>query len=112
VNRDLLWVRYLAECLERIDRCTTDGEEAFLADSKAQDAVLRNLQVIAETAQRLSGGLREQYREMEWEALRSLRNLIVHESLNVSMEHVWEVVACDIPALRRAVEEMLAEISR
>lgn len=48
---------YLAQILERIDRikeCTTDGKQAFFNDSRTQDAVIRNFEVIdTETLQAL-----------------------------------------------------------
>jgi uncharacterized protein with HEPN domain len=47
---------YLAQILERIERIqeyTIDGKEAFFADEKTQDAVIRNFEVIGEAAKRI-----------------------------------------------------------
>jgi uncharacterized protein with HEPN domain len=43
---------YLAEILAGIDRIltyTADGREAFFNDSKTQDVVIRNLEIITES---------------------------------------------------------------
>ncbi len=39
---DRLYLIYIQECLARIEAYTAEGKEAFLADTKTQDAVLRN----------------------------------------------------------------------
>ena len=36
---DHLYVVHISECIERVEKYTADGEEAFFADAKTQDAV-------------------------------------------------------------------------
>jgi uncharacterized protein with HEPN domain len=58
---DRLYVIHILECIDRIQRYTVDGGEAFMEDTKTQDAVMRNLQTLAESTQRLSDDLRQRY---------------------------------------------------
>jgi Uncharacterized conserved protein len=51
-----LYLIHIRECTDRIARYTQGGKKAFLADEMIQDAVLRNLQVLAESTQRLDEG--------------------------------------------------------
>jgi len=44
---DKLYLLHISECLDRIDRYVSEGAEQFMKDTKTQDAVLRNLQVMA-----------------------------------------------------------------
>ena len=53
---DRLYLLHISESLERIEEYVAEGREAFFADRKTQDAVLRNLQTLAESSQRLSSG--------------------------------------------------------
>lgn len=39
----------IGECITRIEPYTAEGREAFFADTRTQDAVVRNLQVLAES---------------------------------------------------------------
>ena len=55
---DHLYLLHISESLERIEEYIAEGGEAFLADRKTQDAVLRNLQTLAESTQRLSDPLK------------------------------------------------------
>ena len=50
---DRLYLIHIRECMNRIERYTADGKEVFFTDPKTQDAVLRNLQTLAESTQRL-----------------------------------------------------------
>jgi uncharacterized protein with HEPN domain len=55
MKNDKLYLIHLRECIERIEGYVKDVDrEAFLASTITQDAVLRNLQVLAESTQRLS----------------------------------------------------------
>ena len=51
---DLLYLEHIAECIGRVQRYTANGRETFDADTKTQDAVIRNLQVLAESCTRLT----------------------------------------------------------
>jgi uncharacterized protein with HEPN domain len=42
IKDDRLYLIHIHECIERIERYTVDGRDAFLQDTMKQDAVLRN----------------------------------------------------------------------
>ncbi len=52
---DRLYLLHMQECISKIEQYTLGGEAEFLNDSKTQDAVVRNLQILAESSQRLPG---------------------------------------------------------
>ena len=54
---DKLYLLYISECLDRIDRYVSEGEEQFMKDTKTQDAVLRNLQVMVESTRAIPQSL-------------------------------------------------------
>ena len=57
---DRLYLIHISEYIERIEDYIGEGNKAeFLASSLVQDAVLRNLQTLAESTQRLSDTLKE-----------------------------------------------------
>jgi len=43
VKDDGLHLEHIVDCIEWVRRFTIDGREAFFADRKTQDAVVRNL---------------------------------------------------------------------
>ena len=42
--RDVLWLTYLGECLQRVGRYTAGGRAALSDGGPTRDALLRNLQ--------------------------------------------------------------------
>lgn len=106
-RRDRLFLVRIAECADRIERYTAEGKKAFLADTKTQDAVLRNLEVIAEATKRLSDEARAAHPGIEWRGIVAMRNFVLHEYPDINPERVWEVVEQNVPQLKnlRPIEE-------
>jgi uncharacterized protein with HEPN domain len=107
---DQIYLDHILECLKWIKRYTVDGRETFFADRKTQCAVLRELQTMAESTQRLSKGLKDAHPEVFWQGIAGFRNLLVHDYLGIRLERVWEVVEHDVPVLMVAVQSMLIEL--
>lgn len=85
---DHLYLIHIRECLERIEQYTAEGTTAFFADTRTQDAVLRNLQVMAESTQRLSEELKAKHPAVDWRNIAGFRNVLVHDYLGVNLVRV------------------------
>jgi uncharacterized protein with HEPN domain len=72
-----------------------------------QDAVIRNLQVLAESTQHLSDEAKESHQDIDWYKIAGFRNILVHDYLGLDLDTVWNIVANELPVLKKAVEEML-----
>ena len=106
---DGLYLAHIRDCIGRIERYTSEGREPFLADRKTQDAVMRNLQVMAESTQRLSENLKAHHPDIDWRGLAGFRNLLAHDYLGISETRVWELVEQYLPQLKRAILLMAGE---
>jgi uncharacterized protein with HEPN domain len=101
---------YLAHILERIDRIreyTTDGKEAFFADGRTQDAVIRNFEVIGEAAKRIPDEYRENHPSIPWRALSGFRDVLIHQYEGVSIAGIWGIIERDLETLREAIITIL-----
>ena len=70
-----------------------------------QDAVLRNLQVLAESTQRLSEEFKYRHSEIEWHKIAGLRNILVHDYLGIDTETVWVIINKELSTLERLLQE-------
>lgn len=104
-----LYLIHMLECLTRIEQYTVEGKEAFLRDTKTQDAILRNLQTLAESTQRLSQARKAAYPGVPWERIAGFRNVLVHDYLGINVERVWEIIEGALPELKRQVTAILGE---
>lgn len=103
---DPLLLDHIRECIERIGEYTDGQRAAFMGSHLVQDAVLRKLQTLAESTQRLSEPLKATEPHMPWRAIAGFRNVLAHGYLEVDTEAVWSVVEQDLPTLADAVERM------
>jgi uncharacterized protein with HEPN domain len=100
---DLFYLAYILETIDRIERYCAARERAFLESDLLQDAVLRNLQVLAESSQRISLTLKEQHPDIDWRGLAGFRNVLVHDYLGVNIARIWHIVSVDLPTLKLAI---------
>jgi uncharacterized protein with HEPN domain len=106
---DAVYLRHIRECIRRIEEDVAGGRDQFIASHTIQDAVLRNLQTMAEATQRLSDAAKARHPEVEWRTIGAFRNILVHNYLGVDLEQLWAITQRDIPALKRAIVLMLEQ---
>lgn len=105
---DQLYLIHISECIERIEAYVSGiDKRAFMASSLVQDAVIRNLQIMAESTRRVSDRLKEAQPKIDWHKIAGFRNILVHDYLGVDTERVWNIIENEIPVLKKAVHEMM-----
>jgi uncharacterized protein with HEPN domain len=76
------------------------NRDAFVADDKTIDAVVRNLEIIGEAAHRMPAECVTMYPGVPWQQIAGLRNRIVHEYFGLDLEIVWQIIERDLPPLK------------
>lgn len=104
---DTVYLRHIEDCIRRIEQNIGNGRAAFLASHTLQDAVIRNLQTLAESAQRLSQDLKDTRPEIEWLRIAAFRNVLVHDYLGIDVDRIWEITQRDVPQLKKAILALL-----
>lgn len=99
MNKDLLYLESIRDCLERIAEYTAAGKQAFLASRLIQDGVIRNLEVIGEATKNLSSELREANPVIPWRQIAGMRDVLIHDYLKVNLGRVWRIVENDLAPL-------------
>lgn len=103
--------QHIDDILEAIEliREYVDGMDfdAFQADRKTQDAVIRNLEVIGEAAKFLPEDIKAKSEDVEWHKIIALRNILIHEYFGVNLNIVWDVITNKLDQLKLACKELL-----
>jgi len=105
-----LYLIHIAECIDRIEQYTGGGKDDYMNSTLIQDAVTRNLQILAESSQRVSDSLKASHTDVPWRDIAGFRNVLVHQYLGVDLDYVWRVVEDDLPALKQQIHAMLREL--
>lgn len=95
---DSVYVIHMLECIQRINEYVEDREQ-FYSSRLVQDAVIRNLQVMAESSQHLTESIKQRYPEIPWKNISGFRNVLVHDYLGVDLDVIWSVVEQELPGL-------------
>ena len=109
-DSDRVLLVHMQECMARIHEYTGDDHHRFEHSRLVQDAVIRNLQTLAESSQRLSPEIKSTEPQIPWRDLTGFRNVIVHGYLGVDLVAVWLVVEQDLPALDAALNRMAGRL--
>ena len=108
---DALYLRHMLECIERIEEYVARDETRFKNSRLIQDAVVRNLQTLAESSQRLSATIQTSEPGIAWRAIAGFRNILVHDNLGIDSAVIWRVVADELPPLCAALQRMEHHLS-
>ncbi len=108
MKEDKTYLEHILDAITKVEQYTADGRDAFMADDKTQDAVVRNLEIIGEATKRLSDDLRNLHPDIPWKQAAGLRDVLSHDYMSIDLTIVWNVIDSRLPALREAVRELLA----
>lgn len=84
--------------------------EEFYQDQKVFDAVLMNFIVIGESVSKISSDLKNQFYSVEWNKIKSFRNIVAHNYFGVDADEVWQIIGSDISILKKSVEEIIQDL--
>ncbi|GBF80613.1 HepT-like ribonuclease domain-containing protein [Aphanothece sacrum] len=99
-----IYLIHVRDCIARVKEYTLEGKQAFYEDTKTQDAVIRNLEVMSESVKKLPKEWKETHPEILWGKITGFRNILAHEYLSIDLDILWEVVECYLPPLEIAIE--------
>ena len=116
MSRDLQrlpdYLAHILEAIERIDRYTEEMDElAFLDNQMAQDAVVRNFEIIGEASNNIEKHYPEfaaAHPELPLAFAYQMRNAVAHGYFKVDFEIVWKTIHSNLPELCQQVKAALA----
>ncbi|MBN8734546.1 MAG: DUF86 domain-containing protein [Acidobacteria bacterium] len=84
------------------------GQSDFLDSDEKQDAVIRNIEVIGEAAKRVSLDTRARIPDVDWRAICGMRDVLIHNYVDVEIHEVWNCAFRDVPLLARELRRYLS----
>ena len=73
-------------------------------------ACIKQLEIIGEASNHISIEVKTQFSDIEWNQLKGMRNIFVHEYFGVDTRLVWEILKNDIPDLKVKVSAVLESL--
>lgn len=79
--------------------------EGFLDDTKTQDAVVRNLEIIGEATKNLSEDVKYEHPSIPWRNMAAIRDRLIHHYFGVNLDIVWEIVTEELPVILEKLKD-------
>ena len=77
--------------------------DTFLEDNKTQDAVVRQFEIIGEATKRISANFRDNHPDIPWSEMAGMRDVLIHDYIDVNFEIVWKTATVNIPIIKEAI---------
>ena len=106
-----VYLTQIQDRLQRLDRQFEHGREHFMASEDAQDAAIRNLEIIGEVVKRLPLDLTALRPEIPWKQIAGFRDVAIHNYEDLIIEDVWEILKNDLKPLQEAVNAMQSALT-
>src|SRR3569623_391330 len=107
-----IYLQDILDAIERIDEYAAQGEDEFFRNGLLQDGIIRQLSIIGEASTKLPVALRTMQPRIPWKRIVAMRNILVHDYSETDLPTIWDTSRADLPPLRKAVQALLADLSR
>ena len=104
---DSIYIDHILNSIKRIlTYISGKDKDSFDKDQVTQDAVVRQLEIIGEATKRVSKEFRSKYPEIPWSDMAGMRDVLIHDYIDVDFEVVWKTASEDIPYLKELLEKI------
>jgi uncharacterized protein with HEPN domain len=104
---DLVYIGHMLDTSQKALVFVQDkSREDFDNDEVLRIALTHLLQVIGESARRVSQNFREDNPQIPWKAIVGMRTKVVHDYLDVDEDIVWDTITKELPKLLSALERI------
>ena len=97
----------MLEAIKTIQSYSLSTYDSFLQDEKTQDAVMYNLIILGEAANRIPVEFQESHPEVPWSSIVGTRNVVVHGYDQVKLQIVWDIINKNLEKLRIQIKELI-----
>jgi uncharacterized protein with HEPN domain len=105
---------YLNDILEAMAKAQTFlgdmSMQEFEADERTAYAVIRALEVAGEAARHIPEDITGRYPKVPWSDMIGMRNVLIHDYIEVDLEAVWLTVKDDLPEAEREIRRIIEEL--
>ena len=105
---DLFYIENILQSIIRIQLYISSKDyETFVGDFIVQDAVVRQLEIIGEATKRITKDFRNNNPEIPWADMAGMRDVLIHDYIDVDLDIVWKTASESIPKLKALLEKLV-----
>ena len=104
---DKIYIEHILQSIYRIETYLSGkNHQSFSDDFMTQDAVVRQLEIIGEATKRISKGLRNLNPLVPWSDMAGMRDILIHDYIDVDIDIVWKTASESIIKLKSLLQNL------
>ncbi len=110
---DSVFVEHILESIKAVEEFSKDTKKEDLVKSRLkQSAIIRELEVIGETAKNISKSIKDKYKEVQWREISETRDKMIHHYFGVDLEIIWEIIKLGLPELKKQILKIRTDLKK
>lgn len=98
---------HILEAIQEIETYIQQTDyHSFLNNSMMKFACIKQIEIIGEASINITLGVKDQYKNIEWQQIKGMRNIFVHEYFGIDHEILWDIIQFDLPDLKIKMQEV------
>jgi uncharacterized protein with HEPN domain len=108
MNKDnRIYIDHILNSIDLIlDYISGHDHDSFSIDSRTQDAVVRQLEIIGEATKQVSREFRNKNPQVPWSEMAGMRDILIHDYIDVDLDIVWKTASESIGELKALIENL------
>lgn len=109
LNKDKHCFESILDSISRIQDYVKgfNDPDSFNNDFKTFDATMMNFVVIGEMVSKISKKSRLNNPQIEWNKIKSFRNILAHDYFGIDAEEVWQIIKNDLQVLKDQIKKII-----
>lgn len=103
---DRIYLNHILECIKKIERFL-ENKDTIQDKEMVEDAIIRNLQIMTESTQKLSDEIKINIHDIPWREISDFRNKLVHNYLGIDLDIIYDVIDNELPLLKNKITQTL-----
>ncbi len=104
---DLIRLRYMLDAAREASQFARDKSRSSLESNRMLTlSIVKDLEIIGEAASKMTNETREEFPQIPWQNIISMRNRLIHAYFDINLDIVWKTVVEDLPPLIGELEKI------
>ncbi len=105
-----LYLVHISDAMDNIFDAISSEPDVFFKNTHIQNAVYRYFEIIGEAAARLPDEFKAKHPDINWQGMKNLRNVIIHQYDGIDPDIVWKIIQNTLTVDNKLIKKLLKDL--